>query len=66
MQRLEELALELNQEIAAGGENASRIAELRGRIAELTRHNTETSGGGRRRNFEFGSVAPPAYEPGEN
>jgi hypothetical protein len=64
MQRLEELVLELNREIASGGDNTSRVAELRGRIAELTRQDAEiTGGGGRVRASVIGSVAPPAYEP---
>lgn len=63
MQRLEGLILELNREIASDDENASRVAELRARIAELARPDTETAAGGRRRDSEIGSVAPPAYEP---
>lgn len=64
MQRLEELVLELNREIASGGDNTSRVAELRGRIAELTRQDAEiTRGAGIARESTIGSVAPPAYEP---
>jgi hypothetical protein len=64
MQRLEALVLELNREIAADDSDSSRVGELRGRIAELTRQDAEFSrGGGRTRAFGVGNVAPPAYEP---
>lgn len=62
MQKLEELILKLNREITSRGENTSRVVELRRRIAELARHDIEATSGGRMRNREIGSVAPPAYE----
>ncbi|KAF5378860.1 hypothetical protein D9615_006949 [Tricholomella constricta] len=46
MQRLQELVSELNREIAEGAEEMPYAAELRGRIAELTREDSEHVGAG--------------------
>ncbi|KAF9462849.1 hypothetical protein BDZ94DRAFT_1309370 [Collybia nuda] len=55
MRRLEELVQELNHEIGVGGGNTARVAELRGRIAELTRRDSEIGSGSP-------DMDPPAYE----
>ncbi|RDB18334.1 hypothetical protein Hypma_000419 [Hypsizygus marmoreus] len=71
MQRLQNLVLELNRTIVEEGEGA-RVAELRGRIAELTREDVADIGGGggggaREMEERWQSVAtiliPPPYEP---
>jgi len=70
MRQLQDLILELNQEIAAVSDEAAadnpRIAELRGRIAELAREDvvgssTSRSGGSRSAPSEAGNAPPPAY-----
>jgi len=70
MQRLQDLVAELNQ-AATGNDGAaadsSRIAELRGRIAELAQEDAagshaSGSGGSRSAPDEVGSPPPPAYE----
>ncbi|KAG6810222.1 hypothetical protein H0H92_010034 [Tricholoma furcatifolium] len=65
MQRLQELVTELNFEIAQRGENTVRAAELKGRIAELTRENLDVEAGGIDREVIRQSTAtvPPPYQP---
>jgi hypothetical protein len=69
MQRLQDLVLELNQEIAAvddGGIDSPRIVELRRRIAELTRGGAESVSGvsGKIQSDinEMGGARPPSYQ----
>jgi hypothetical protein len=83
MNRLQALFEELHQEVAASGGDGTdsvRVAELRGRIAELVREETvsspaiagSASGSGRASGAgstqspvsEIGTVPPPAYEHG--
>lgn len=57
MQRLQDLVLELNREIAQGsGDESPLVLELRGRIAELTRGDSALA----RRNTT--ATIPPPYE----
>ncbi|KAG6916047.1 hypothetical protein DXG01_008671 [Tephrocybe rancida] len=54
LQRLQDLVSELNREVAERGEGGPYVSELRGRIAELVREDSE--------NGHVGFVAlPPAY-----
>jgi hypothetical protein len=67
MNRLQDLSEELHREsAAAGGEsNNPRVAEVRGRIAELMREESDSNSVGRSTVIptrEIGGVAPPAYE----
>jgi hypothetical protein len=67
MIRLHDLSEELHREsVAAGGEsNNPRVAEVRGRIAELMREGDEISSVGRSTvnpMSRIGNVAPPAYD----
>ncbi|KAG6830604.1 hypothetical protein H0H87_007547 [Tephrocybe sp. NHM501043] len=64
MQRLQELVTELNREIAIRGEESVRVAELKGRIAELTRE-IEVADGDRERDMRqsMSTTVPPPYEP---
>jgi hypothetical protein len=67
MIRLHDLSEELHREsVAAGGEsNNPRVAEVRGRIAELMREGDEISSVGRSTvnpMSGIGNVAPPAYD----
>ncbi|KAG6910353.1 hypothetical protein DXG01_011422 [Tephrocybe rancida] len=65
MQRLQELVTELNEEMALSGEGSVRVAELKGRIAELTRE-TEADNGDRglnNRQSVATTTVPPPYEP---
>jgi len=59
MQRLQDLVLELNWAISENGEDSSRALELRGRIAELTREDAQSSG----IVSQGGVTVPPPYEP---
>ncbi|KAG6836726.1 hypothetical protein H0H93_004389 [Arthromyces matolae] len=72
MQRLQELVTDLNNEIAVDGENSVKVAELRGRIAELTREEAGASvpvppppPPASRPDFirESTMTVPPPYEP---
>ncbi|KAG6827567.1 hypothetical protein H0H92_011290 [Tricholoma furcatifolium] len=55
LQRLQDLISELNREVAERGEGGPYVSELRGRIAELVREDSETG--------LLGSVIlPPAYQ----
>ncbi|KAG5649865.1 hypothetical protein H0H81_001713 [Sphagnurus paluster] len=61
MQRLQALVTELNREIGMYGESGVRVAELRGRIAELTREEEAGVGSvsGDVRDTREGAVPPP-------
>lgn len=61
MQRLQALVMELNREIGMYGEGGVRVAELRGRIAELTREEEAGVGSvsGDVRDTREGAVPPP-------
>lgn len=71
MQRLQTLISDLSRESAAAGGDASnnpRVAEVRGRIAELVREESDNDRGrevGSRKNsviIEMETLPPPAYE----
>ncbi|KAF5379138.1 hypothetical protein D9615_006086 [Tricholomella constricta] len=54
MQRLEELVTALNRQLVETGESSPSVADLRGRIAELTREESQS-------NFGLGYTNPPPY-----
>jgi hypothetical protein len=65
MQRLEELVSELNKEIALGGDTSIRVAELRGRIYELTREDTMVAAYVSKLS-KRNSAIPPPYDADTN